>query len=84
MRNFDADERDAATEAMGDVREFRRTVEGYAPIPAMKGLLARKLGDLRWLNVRPPLMPTDPKTLESLRAAMTERFGLFRSAVLNT
>jgi 4-hydroxy-tetrahydrodipicolinate synthase len=36
---------------------FRKMVEGYAPIPAMKGLLAEKRGDSRWRNVRPPIMP---------------------------
>ena len=37
--------------------KFRRAVEGYGPIPAMKGILAEKRGDNRWRNVRPPLMP---------------------------
>jgi len=35
---------------------FRRTVERYGPIPAMKGLLAVKRGDERWRNVRPPIL----------------------------
>ncbi len=43
----------AANDAM--VR-FRKNIEGYAPIPAMKGLLAEKRGDQRWRNVRPPLL----------------------------
>ena len=37
--------------------KFRKTVEKYGPIPAMKGMLAVKRGDERWRNVRPPILP---------------------------
>ncbi len=34
---------------------FRKIIQPYGPIPAMKALISQKLGDLRWRNVRPPL-----------------------------
>jgi 4-hydroxy-tetrahydrodipicolinate synthase len=45
---------------------FRKSVEGYAPIPAMKGLLAVKRGDSRWRNVRQPLLPASEASTEEL------------------
>ena len=45
---------------------FRKAVEGYAPIPAMKGLLAEKRKDARWRNVRPPIMPVSSSDTEKL------------------
>lgn len=47
--------------------KFRKTVEAYAPIPAMKGLLAVRRGDSRWRNVRPPLMPARSSDTETLQ-----------------
>lgn len=46
--------------------KFRKTVEAYGPIPAMKGLLAAKRGDARWRNVRPPILPVDVSKTEEL------------------
>jgi len=47
---------------------FRKSVEGYAPIPAMKGILALKRGDARWRNVRLPLLPaSEENTLELIK-----------------
>ena len=46
----DLDQVDAAMIAVRD------RVEGYAPIPAMKGLLAEQRQEPRWRNVRPPLL----------------------------
>ena len=40
-----------------EMTAFRKTVEGYAPIPAMKGLLAKLRNEPRWRNVRPPFLP---------------------------
>ena len=51
---------------------FRKNVEGYAPIPAMKGILADKRGDARWRNVRPPLLSTSEKTTGNLIRALGE------------
>ena len=74
VRMFDSDAQDAAKGAMANVRAFRKTVEGYAPIPAMKGLLARASGDVRWWNVRPPLLPADSAGIIALEGALAERF----------
>ena len=54
---------ESATERMLGVRKL---VEGYAPIPAMKGLLARLRGDERWANVRPPLLVADGEAIQQL------------------
>ena len=68
----------AIGDAKGDLTEvndqlvaFRKHIEGYAPIPAMKGLLAEKRGDPRWRNVRPPLLPAS----EADTAALIENLG---------
>ena len=45
---------------------FRKTVEKYGPIPAMKGLLAAQREDSRWRNVRPPILPSSLASTESL------------------
>ncbi len=45
---------------------FRKTVEKYGPIPAMKGMLAIKRGDSRWRNVRPPILPATPSSTDTL------------------
>lgn len=37
------------------VRKTRLIFQDYAPIPAQKALLARRTGDSRWNNLRPPL-----------------------------
>lgn len=52
---------------------FRKMVEGYAPIPAMKGLLAEKRGDTRWRNVRQPIMPASLSSSEVLIRELGDR-----------
>lgn len=53
-----------------DMVAFRKTVEGFGPIPAMKGLLAQQHGDSRWRNVRPPLLPTSEAKTRELTEAL--------------
>lgn len=48
---------DAARTHHAEVRKFREIVQGYAPIPAQKRLLALSSGQADWANVRPPLLP---------------------------
>ena len=52
---YGAGDTGAARDLHGKVTTFRRTVEGFGPIPAQKRLLAMSSGDARWANVRPPL-----------------------------
>ena len=47
---------------------FRKKVEGYAPIPAMKGLLAVQRNESRWRNVRPPLLAASTEQTTELLA----------------
>ena len=49
--------------------------QDYAPIPAQKGLLAKKTKISEWLNVRPPLKSiNDDKVLE-LANTLDNEFG---------
>ncbi|MCG6929957.1 MAG: dihydrodipicolinate synthase family protein [Desulfofustis sp.] len=49
-----------------DMVTFRKTVEKYGPIPAMKGMLAEQREDTRWRNVRPPFLPASPEATRQL------------------
>jgi len=55
---------------------FRRTVEKYGPIPAMKGMLAVKREDSRWRNVRPPILPSGTSTIDSLLQELGSELNL--------
>lgn len=50
----------------GEMVRFRKTVEKYGPIPAMKAILAKKRADNRWCNVRPPILPLPAESIEKL------------------
>lgn len=45
---------------------FRKTIEKYGPIPAMKGMLAVNRADERWRNVRPPILPVSAESIKKL------------------
>ena len=57
------------------VDAFRKTVQPYAPIPAMKAVLAETTGDRRWRNVRPPLLPAPVEKGRELLRTLEESFG---------
>lgn len=57
VRLYDSGDTAGARALHDEVTVFRKTVEAYAPIPAQKRLLAVASGDVRWANVRPPLLP---------------------------
>ncbi|MDA9929866.1 dihydrodipicolinate synthase family protein [Alphaproteobacteria bacterium] len=48
------------------VKEVRQLFQEYAPIPAQKALLAKRTGDTRWNNLRPPSQPIDTETRNNL------------------
>ena len=52
---------------------YRSAVEGHAPIPAMKGLLTTLRLDIRWRNVRPPLVMATEKEVAALFLAIRRR-----------
>ncbi len=56
VRLYDAGQREAAEAAQERITAFRKLVQGYAPIPAQKRLLALASGEQRWATLRPPLM----------------------------
>jgi len=70
IRLFDSGDVDAARAQHESVRQFRQTVEAYAPIPAQKRLLAESTTDARWANVRPPLLPMSVDTGRELLAKL--------------
>ncbi|NDP43416.1 MAG: hypothetical protein GZ089_11990, partial [Aromatoleum sp.] len=39
-------------------------------LPAFKSILAERTREQRWLAVRPPLLPLDPRSRQSLLAAL--------------
>ncbi len=45
---------------------FRKTVEPYGPIPAMKGMLAETRKEPRWRNVRQPILPASQASTKEL------------------
>jgi 4-hydroxy-tetrahydrodipicolinate synthase len=65
---------DAAKKAHEDVRAIRHLLEGYAPIPAQKALLARSTGEGRWNNLCPPLLPMDDKKASALESELKEKY----------
>jgi 4-hydroxy-tetrahydrodipicolinate synthase len=72
IRLWDDGARDAAKARFEAVRKFRLIVQGYAPIPAQKRLLALWTGDSRWANVRPPLLAMPPEKGEALARQLAE------------
>lgn len=57
IATFSSGDAEQAESLHGPVREFRRCLQEYAPIPAQKRLIALASGDERWASVRPPLLP---------------------------
>ena len=66
------DEAEAAHKA---VREVRLLFQDYAPIPAQKALLARRTGDARWNNLRPPFRAMGDDRRDALAASL-EPYGM--------
>jgi 4-hydroxy-tetrahydrodipicolinate synthase len=59
---------DAQAEALqAHLSALRRTISQFAPIPAMKAIMARQSGNPAWAKVRPPLV--------AIAAAQTERLA---------
>lgn len=60
---------DAADETM---RKVRGIVQGYAPVPALKALVAHYADDAAWAEVRPPLLNLPADKLDALLAQLGE------------
>ena len=58
---------------------LRRTISQFAPIPAMKAMMARRSGQGSWAKVRPPLVALEAAQTERLAAALSAQ-GLELSA----
>lgn len=59
--------------AEAEMKDIRKLIEDYTPIPAMKGLLAVQRADERWRNVRPPLLPASVEKTSNLIADLAGR-----------
>lgn len=70
IRLWHGGEHEAARQLHAEVRKLRLLVQGYAPIPAQKRLLALATGDARWANTRPPLLPMDEAKGRELRSRL--------------
>jgi len=79
IRTYDSGNRDGAVKLQETVKKFRLTVQGYAPIPAMKRLMALASGDARWANTRPPLLAASVAEGQALADQLAGDFG-FRLA----
>ena len=75
IATFSQGNRDAARRLHVPVREFRQHMQGYAPIPAQKRLIALATGDERWANVRPPLLPMPEAEARELAHTLEHKFG---------
>ncbi len=53
---YDNWQSDDAEALQADANLMRTTVEGYAPIPAIKAIVADRFNDVGWRTVRPPLV----------------------------
>ncbi|MHA1153084.1 MAG: dihydrodipicolinate synthase family protein [Alphaproteobacteria bacterium] len=63
--------RDAEAEALQEhLTALRRTISQFAPIPAMKAMMARQSGQPAWTKVRPPLVAIEAAQTERLAAAL--------------
>lgn len=69
FRNRDAPDAD---ERQQRVTAFRRTVERFPMIPALKAAIAMTTGDPSWSRMRPPLRELPPEAFEALAAALEE------------
>ncbi len=54
---------------------FRKLIEGYAPIPAMKGLIATRRNQPRWRNVRPPFLSVTESATQEMLGALGDSLG---------
>ena len=57
------------------VTKVRLLFQDYAPIPAQKGLLAKKTKNSEWLNVRPPLKSISNDKVSELANTLNNEFG---------
>ena len=69
---FDQGDIAAARDLHESVKRKRLVVQGYAPIPAQKRLLAIETGDTRWANVRPPLTAMPEEQGRELAVALSK------------
>ena len=67
---YDNWEREDADQIQAETDHTRSIVVGYAPIPAMKEVIAARHNDPAWRTVRPPLVELTQTDAEELRAKL--------------
>ena len=60
---------------LAKVNRLLACLGGYALIPALKGIMALRTGDMSWLRVRPPLVGLTPALHAALEALTLEERG---------
>ena len=72
IRRWDAGDKVGAKTLHEEVKKLRLLVQGYAPIPAQKRILALRQNEPRWPQVRPPLHPLDEAKGRELAEKLNE------------
>jgi len=76
IKAWDEGRHDEAQALHEKARSLRLTVQGYAPIPAQKRLLALWSGDERWAAVQPPLLPMSDERGRELADTLAKEHAL--------
>ena len=61
-----------AGELQAEINAVRKAFEGYAPIPALKAIVAQYYDLPEWCTVRPPLRALGPADAQTLRESLTK------------
>jgi len=81
IKAWDDGRHDEAQALHEKAKALRLLVQGYAPIPAQKRLLAQWSGDERWAAVQPPLLPMSAEKGRELAEKLAGEHG-FSEAVI--
>lgn len=62
---------DEVKAAQDRIVAWRNLTNAYVQLPTVKAMLARRRGDLGWLNIHPPFLPLAPEEREKVWAEMS-------------
>lgn len=71
----DATRADEVKAAQDTIVAWRNLTNSYVQLPTVKTMLARRRGDLGWLNIHPPFSPLSSAEAEKVWAVMEELEG---------
>jgi 4-hydroxy-tetrahydrodipicolinate synthase len=70
-----------AEQLQEQVNLVRPTYDGYAPIPALKQIVAKRNNDPSWVHVRPPLVTMTPAEADTVLAKLDQTGVLAMTSV---